>query len=152
MSQSASDLIMGGGAPAAKFHTIGTIVRGEILETATSQITDYTTGEPKVWKDGSPRMQAILTIQTDQRDPEIVDDDGKRRLFVASRSMKDAVRDAVTAAGKRQLELGGKIAIQYTGDGENAGGIPPKLYKAEYKPPVPGAASSDLLGNNEEPF
>ncbi len=152
MSQSASDLIMGGGAPAAKFPSIDTIVKGEIVDTTVSQQRDFATGEPKVWKDGTPMMQAVITIQTDNRDPEVIDDDGKRRIFVSSKAMREAVRTAVTAAGKKVLEVGGKIAVQYTGDGQAEGNLnPPKLYKAEYKPPTAQAVTAaDLIG--EEPF
>ena len=48
-NQSANDLIMGaGGPPAAKFPTVGTIVRGEIVDTAVTQQRDFATGELKV--------------------------------------------------------------------------------------------------------
>lgn len=151
-NQSASDLIMGGGAPSAKFPTPGTVVKGEVLDTATSQQRTYVpgggVGELMFWKDGSPRMQAVITVQTNERDPEIADDDGKRRIFVSSRYMKEAVRDAVTAAGKRVLEVGGILTVGYTGDGETEGTAnPPKIYKAKYEPPTAPA-----VDQFEEPF
>ena len=146
MSQSANDLIMGSGAPGAKFPSVGTVVKGEILETGVSQQRDYGTGELKFWSDGNPMMQAVLTIQTAERDPEITDDDGQRRLFISSRKMRDAVRDAVKTAGAKTLEVGGTITVQYTGDGEPTGnGNPPKLYRAKYEPPAAGI-------NLEDPF
>jgi hypothetical protein len=151
-NQSADDLIMGGGAPSVKWPAPGTKVIGEIVETATTQQTDFDDGSPKFWKDGSPKMQAVITLQTDERDPDVPDDDGKRRLFVSSWRMRDAIRDAVTNAGARHLERGGKLAVQFTALGEGTGSIPPKLYTAQYKRPEPGAnpvTASDLL---EEPF
>ena len=154
-NQSANDLIMGaGGPPAAKFPTVGTIVRGEIVDTAVTQQRDFATGELKAWKnDGSPMMQAVITIQTDQRDPEIDDDNGQRRLFVSSRSMREAIRDAVRTAGGNHLEVGGKFAVQYTGDGEAERGLnPPKLYKAEYKVPEPAAAGDGGGLIDDSPF
>lgn len=157
MSQSASDLIMGGGAPSAKFLTAGTIVRGKVLETATSQQREFIpgggVGDLLYWKDGSPRMQAVITVQTDDRDPEIVDDDGKRRIFVSSRRMKEAIREALIAAGKRVIEVGGELAVQFTHEGEAEGTAnPPKFYKAQYKAPEPGAVTTDLLGDDQSPF
>ena len=145
MSQSASDLIMGGGgAPSAKFPTVGTVIKGEIVDTAITQQRDFATGEPKFWKDGNPAMQAVVTVQTDQRDPEIDDDDGQRRLFVSSKSMREAIRDAVRAVGRSHLEVGGKLAVQYTGDGQAERGMnPPKLYAAKYEAPAGGIDLSD---------
>lgn len=153
-NQSANDLIMGGGSPAAKFPEIGTIVRGEIIDTAVTQQRDFATGDLKFWKDGNPAMQAVITLQTDQRDPiEIADDNGQRRLFVSSKNMREAIRDAVRKVGGSHLEVGGQLAVQYHGDGQAERGMnPPKLYKAEYKPAPQGVATSDLLGGDESPF
>jgi hypothetical protein len=149
MSQSANDLIMGGGAPAAKFPTVGTTIEGQIIDTTVSQQRDFATGDLKFWKSGDPMMQAVITVQTDQRDPEIADDDGQRRLFVSSRAMREAVRDAVKAAGAKLIEPGGTIKIQYTGDGAAEGNLnPPKLYRAKYTPPI-GVVSASAL---EDPF
>ena len=36
------------------------------------------TGKPKYWEDGTPRQQIVVHLQTDQRDPDIEDDDGIR--------------------------------------------------------------------------
>lgn len=142
----ANDLIMGGGGPpTCKFPTIGTVHKGKIVHTDASQQKDPVNGDLKFWKDGSPMMQAILTLQTDERDPEVDDDDGQRRLFVAGKSMRDAIRQAVQAAGARSIEIGGTLAVQYYDDGEksNPAFNAPKLYKAQYVAPVGGGA--DLL-------
>ena len=59
------------------------------------------------------------------------------------RSMREAIRDAIRTAGGNHLEIGGKLAVQYTGDGQAERGLnPPKLYKAEYKIPEPAAADN----------
>lgn len=128
-------LMNGGGPPSAKFPTIGTIWKGKILRTELTQQRDYTTGDPKFWDDGNPMMQAVVTIQTDQRDPAVDDDDGHRRLFVKG-AMQAAVKEAVLAADARQLEVGGTLAVQYHADGVPKGRLaPPKLFKAKYTPP-----------------
>src|SRR5262245_49770722 len=114
MSQTANDLIMGGGAPGAKFPVVGTKIVGDVTDTAVGQQRDYRSGELKFWPDGNPMMQAIITLQTDTLDPEISDDDGRRRLFVSSRNMREAIKDAVQKAGAKVIEPGGKLAVQYT--------------------------------------
>jgi hypothetical protein len=152
MSQTANDLIMGGGSPSVKFLEIGTKVVGEVVDTATGQQRDFKTGELKFWKDGNPMMQAIITLQTDQRDPEIPDDDGKRRLFVSSRRMREAIRDAVQAAGAKFIEVGGKLAVQFTERPDDGTENPPKFYAAQYKRPEPQAVSAADLIDDSEPF
>lgn len=131
----ANDFLMGGGgAPSAKFSAIGTSYSGRITEQPTvEQQRDFTTGNPKFWDDGNPMMQLVVTIQTDQRDPSVEDDSGKRRLYVKGQ-LKSAVQDAVRAAGARGLEVGGTLTVTYTHDGQpkKAGFNPPKMFRAEY--------------------
>ncbi|MGP4084146.1 hypothetical protein [Streptomyces sp. KR55] len=137
-----SFLMGGGGAPTAKFPTPGTVVGGPITEQPTvEQQRDIQTGEKKFWSDGNPMMQMVVTVQTDQRDPAIEDDDGKRRIFVKGQ-MKNAVADAVRATGARGLEVGGILRVRYTHDGEQKqrGFNPPKQFEAHYTP----AAAAEL--------
>ncbi|QFG08456.1 hypothetical protein SEA_GUANICA15_70 [Mycobacterium phage Guanica15] len=141
MSNDSYDFLGGGGVPSGKFGSHGDTVGGPIaVEPEQRQQTDYKTGEGLTWKDGSPRMQLVVTVQTDLRDPEVEDDDGKRRLFVKG-EMRKAVQKAVIAAGARGLDVGGELYVTYTGDGEKKGNLdPPKLYSATYTKPAPGAA------------
>lgn len=140
MSNDSYDFLGGGGVPSGKFSTPGDVVGGAIaIEPEQRQQTDYKTGEGLTWKDGSPRMQLVVTVQTDLRDPEVEDDDGKRRLFVKG-EMRKAVQKAVIAAGARGLDVGGELHVTYTGDGEKKGNLdPPKLYSATYAKPAPGS-------------
>lgn len=142
-----NDFLMGGGAPAAKFETIGTVRRGTILEATVTQQTDYDTGVLLFWKDDTPRNQVVITIQTDDRDPEIEDDDGKRRLFVKG-FLQEAVRDAVRKSGAKRMDVGGTLAVQYVDDGipKNVKHKKPKLYAAEYRPPAVNVDS--LIGGD----
>ncbi|GAA2457205.1 hypothetical protein [Streptomyces macrosporus] len=146
---SADEFLMGGGVPSAKFPTIGTTVAGRITERPTvEQQRDYTTGELKFWDDGKPQMQLVVTVQTDQRDPSVEDDDGTRRLYIKGQ-MKTAVAQAVRAAGARGLEVGGILSVTYARDGErkNPRFNAPKNFTAVYTPaaqaelhaPEPGA-------------
>lgn len=136
--------LMGERIPAARFPTPGTTVTGTICEPPrVEQQRDYSTGEPMYWRDGSPRMQLVVTLQTDERDPEYPDDDGRRRLYVRGR-MKTAIRQAVKTSGATGLDVGGTLTITYTGDGTptNPRFQPPKEYSAVYKPPTGGGETA----------
>lgn len=146
-TRSVDDLLMGGGgAPAAKFPTVGTTWKGTITDKTMSQQTDMVTGKPKTYDDGNPMMQVVLTIQTDQRDATIEGDDGTRRLFIKG-AMLAAVKKAIKDADAPTAEVGGTIAIKYTHDGEGKPGLnPPKQYIAQYAAPVAAVSNDDLLG------
>lgn len=137
---SAEDFLMGGGVASAKFPTIGTTVSGRITERPTvEQQTDFTTGELKFWDDGKPQMQLVVTLATNQRDPENPEDDGTRRLYVKGQ-MKNAVATAVRSTGAKGLEVGGTLTVTYSRDGQktNPRFNAPKNFDAAY---VPAAAN-----------
>lgn len=143
----ANDFLMGGaGAPSAKFPTVGTSHGGRITEQPTvEQQRDFQTGNPKFWDDGNPMMQLVVTIQTDQRDPSVENDDGRRRIFVKGQ-LKTAIQEAVRNAGARGLEVGGHLTVTYTHNGEvkKAGFNPPKQFTAKYVP----AAQTEFASTN----
>lgn len=142
MGNDSYGFLSGGGPASAKFKAHGDTVGGVITEEpAQQQQRDLETQELMNWKDGNPRMQLVVTIQTDLRDPAIEDDDGKRRLYVKG-ELKKAVQQAVIAAGARGLDVGGELHVTYTGDGEKTGHLtPPKLYSARYVKPSDSAAA-----------
>lgn len=153
---SANDFLMGGGVKSAEFpdRAYGTTWTGTICQQPTvQQQTDLKTGELKFWKsDNKPMMQLVVAIQTDVRDPQIPDDDGKRSLYIKAK-LQAAVRDAVRASGSKGLEIGGTLSVTYTGDGvqEQKGFNPPKLYTATYAPPAQAAANGFLNGSQQQP-
>lgn len=143
-----ADRFLLGGAKSASFPTIGTVVSGTVVSRPEMMQQREPSGELKTWKDGSPMMQLVVTIQTDERDPEDPDDDGERRLFIKS-GMKTALQAAIKKAGAKRLEPGGFVTVKYYANGkqETRGFNPPKLYQAEYTPPgdaalAPPAASA----------
>ncbi len=147
MTDSNVDDFFGGGTgvPSAKFANVGDAVTGTILDLERRQQTDLD-GKPKFWDDNSPMMQLVITLQTDERNAAIEDDDGRRRLYVKgsvkpeSRSMTAAIGAAVMEAGQKGAPRpGGKLRITYTGDGPRgkAGFNPPKQYAAQYQAPAP---------------
>lgn len=140
--------LLAGGAPSAKFPTPGTTVKGKVISAEVTQQTDFATGEVKTWDDGSPRLQIVLTVQTDERDPEITDDQGERRIFVKGQ-MLTALKQALRAVGARDITPGDTIAVQYTGDGEAKRGMnAPKLYAVQVRK---GSPTGDLLGGQDTP-
>ena len=147
----AQEFLMGRGGRSAKFPAIGTSVSGQIVkEPEVTQQTEFGTGRPLTWDDGRPRLQLVVTLQTDERDPSDPDDDGKRVLYVKGKSMTNAVRDAVRKAGANGLEVGGTLTVTYVGDGKAERGMPPKLYSAVYQRPIVHEVS-DLLGHDPAP-
>lgn len=143
-TQDANDLLLSGGAPSAKFPTVGTLVKGTIEATAVTQQTDINQN-PLTWPNGDPKMQVVITLATDERDPSIDDDDGSRRLFVKGQ-LTQAVRDALKKANAK-LEVGGTLAVKFDHEAppSKPGFNPQKVYVAQYAPPAQGAAN-DLLG------
>lgn len=135
----ANSLLMGTGVPGAKFPTIGTVVKGRITAVDSGQQVDFKTKAPLFYDDGKPRMQIVVTLATDIRDPEIPNDDGVRKLYVKGQ-MQKAIRDAVVAAGAEGLEIGGTIAVQFTAEkpSETRGFNPSKVYVAQYARPAAG--------------
>jgi len=160
-----NDFLFSEGGNAARFDEMGDRVSGTIIERHMAQQTSMDTNEPLTWQDGRPRMQLIITLATDERGMGD-DDDGSRRLYakggnyeVATGSgiaMKNAIADAVKAAGSRSLDPGGKLTVVFTGEGKktNRGYNAPKLYKAKYEPPVAVVTEEDLFGREpeKEPF
>ncbi len=135
--QDPNDFLMGGGARSFKFETVGQVAKGTILGLDMQQQRDFKTQQPKYWDDGKPMMQLRVLLATDERDPQAADDDGQRAVYLKGESQK-AVKAAVVDAGAKSIEVGGILALAFTGLGEKKGNLdPPKLYRAQYKPPVP---------------
>lgn len=139
-----NEFLAGGGAASAKFETKGTVVKGTIIHFGMRQQSDFKSGKLLFWDDGNPRMQVVITLQTDERDDD--EDDGRRSLYVKG-NMLAALRKAL---GKNELQTGGTLAVKYTGDGEKKGNLnAPKLYACRYEAPV---QSITLPDDDSGPF
>ena len=146
MGNEATDFLMGGGGKAVKFDTLTDMVTGIVTDLSVQQQTSMEDNTPLTWPDGSPRMQLVVTLKTDEHEDE--NDDGLRRVYAkggrfevaegSGSSMKDAIADAVRRSGEKNIEEGGKLTIAFTGKGKatNRGYAAPKLFKAKYEPPV----------------
>jgi len=130
------DHLLTGGSPTAKFAEVGTTHRGRVVSAKSRQATDMD-GKPKVWDNGDPVMEVVITIDTGDED----ESGNTHRTLYCGGKLLQAVRGALTDA-KARLEVGGELVVKYVGDGEASkkGWQPPKLYKAKYTPPAPGAA------------
>jgi hypothetical protein len=96
------DLLLAGGnaGKSMTFEQIGKSYSGTVFSVESRQATDLSTGEGKVWKDGSPAMQLVIGIQTDERNPELENDDGIRYDYVKMwGEQKKALRASAQAAG-----------------------------------------------------
>jgi hypothetical protein len=160
-------LFGGGGSPAAKFPAPGATVKGTVIRATVQQARDLD-NKPKFWDDGNPVKQLVVWLQTEERNPEIEDDDGIRRIFAGgsvkaeSKSMRAAIMEALRKAGSggrpARLEPGGTLAVRYVGDGprnpQRPALNPPKQYVAQYEPPKPGVSADDIASyqSSEELF
>ena len=153
----ANSLIMGSSVPSATFHVVGAVHEGLITALDVMQARVFGTNALATWPDGQPKMQAVVTLRTNERDPEIENDNGMRNLYVSSKGMKDAIAAAVKKAGATGLAVGGTLGVKYVRDGEakNAGMNPPKVYGAKYEAPAAGSEyeEPEEYGDySEEPF
>lgn len=156
MTTTAEQFLLGAGGKSASFPTVGTTVTGTIVDPApkVAQQTDMS-GNPMTWDNGDPRLQLVVTLQTQERGD--VDDDGIRKLYVKgskdpkSKSLHAAVAAAVQTANAKGLEVGGTLSVTYVGDGvaSTRGFNPPKLYEARYTAPDHAAAAGEFLGTDQ---
>jgi len=146
----ANDVLFGSGIPAAKFQHPGDTFGGPIVKLEATQMrkfdkkTNRPTDELDYWDNGDPKMQAVVTVRTQHRDASDPSDDGQRKLYISSRYQQNAVKAAVKAAGKRQLEIGGILQLTYTHEAPSEAGPMAKFYEASYSPPSAAAANQAL--------
>lgn len=152
----ANDVLMGGGAenPAWKFADpnpgqpkVGTITNPPTAR----QERDYDPqnpggGNPKVFPSGDPIMGVIVTVQTAERDPSIEGDAGKRTFYIEGRYLKEAVRHAVQTAGRRGLEVGGQLEVEFTHREDPMDKRSRKYWQIRYTP----AADTALIGEGQQ--
>jgi hypothetical protein len=129
-----NQFLQGGGAPAANFENIDDSIVGTIISSEVTQCRVFATGELECWPDGNPKMQLVITLQTDLGEG---DDDGTRRIYAPKSKKAGSMFAAIQAAVKQSggtLTVGGKLGVRYIGEeaSEVRGFNPRKLYAAEY--------------------
>lgn len=138
-----------GGITSAKFEKPGATVTGTVCEEPSMMQQTTPEGKLKTWDDGNPMLQLVVTLQTAERDPEIEDDDGQRRVYIKGQ-MRTAVQQALRQARSKSIDVGGTLTVTYTHDGErtNPAFSPPKQYVAVYEPPK--GDQSAFFGNGQQ--
>jgi hypothetical protein len=149
-----------GGGVSAKFPTIGYTMTGTIESFRMSQQTDYDTGEPLFWKNGDPRKQLVITLQTDEEGSfdedgnpkEIPNDDGVRTLYVKGwlqKRLGKALKDA-----NSELEPGGQITVKRIKNAPktNLKFKAPYDFDVVYVPADKNSASATSFAKDDNPF
>lgn len=127
-----------------KFKTPGETHTGVITEISDRMpVTKYGTTDPDYWPDGSPKQQVVITLATDERDPEDPNDSGERSLWVTESRKAGTILAAIIQATRQanaKLEIGGTLSVSFTGHDPNSKNPaqPRKLYAATYQPPAAG--------------
>lgn len=129
-----------------KFTNPGDTHTGTITEVSDArQATEFGSNEPAFWdrEKTRPKMQVAVTLDTAERDPQDVNDTGKRTLWVVedgrSGSILSAIRQAVHQAGAGTIDIGGQLTVAFSGFDPNSKNPanPRKIYSASYVPPAP---------------
>lgn len=131
-------LFITSGGKSVKFPTPGASITGTVTRPPREQQqTKFGTTEPDYWPNGDPKLSIVVDLDTPERDPQDANDDGARTLYVSSSKMKRAIGDAILKAGASDIEVGGTLTVQYTGNdpASKNPANPAKLYAAAYQPP-----------------
>ncbi len=113
-------LMGGGGPPGWKFADPGATHAGHVAEPPQSkQEREYDPrnpggGAPKTFPSGDPIMGVHVVMQTDERNPSIERDDGRRTFYIEGQYLKAAVREAIAAQGRDGLYVGDYLWVQFT--------------------------------------
>lgn len=143
---------------------LGVWVKGTILDHGQEQCRKWDAKNEKwsdeldTWDDGSAKLQIVIELQTDLRDPESDDDDGKRTLRSGpystrgKRNIIDATREALKVAGAPGLEHGAEYAIRWSGGAGRSGD--PRTFDVAYRRPVTpvGTNGNGQAMANDDPF
>lgn len=136
-------LLMGGGVPAAKFPTVGTTYSGLVVNKEAVQKINYKTKEKEFYDDGAPKMEFVVTLETDLRDPERSGDNGHRKIY-CSPELKRTIASKVREAGMKTLEIGTWMQVRFVREEPNrsGGGANKKIYEVELRTPADTALDS----------
>lgn len=138
---SIKDLLANAGGITAAFdkHSqIGAAVQGTVTDADVRQTTDFDSGKPETWDDGTPKQQLRIVIQTDQRTSP--DDDGKRAVYIKWwGEQRQVMLKAMDKAGADDVEVGGQFWARYAGSKPNEKNprlADIKIYEYAYQKPA----------------
>lgn len=136
-------------------RSVGYTVKGKIAKPSDYVQKRDDDGDLEYWDEEKtqPKMQLVVHLHTGEIKPDHDDHEGTWRLFVGSKGLKDAIRDAVKTSHAKALEVGGILTVEYRGKGQKAATAKkthsaPNLFAAEYVPPLD--RSGEALGTHAE--
>jgi hypothetical protein len=146
------------GGKAAQFNRIGDRVGGTVLGAEMRQANDLDTGKPGFWDNGEKKMQAIITVQTDLRDPADPSDDGVRSIYVKwwgpnRTALQQEIRRTTPHLPEEEQDIlrDGYFSATFASEipPQTRGFSPTKVLSFEYRPPKSGLgkALSEDKGN-----
>jgi hypothetical protein len=141
----AEELAKGGGKFLA-WEYPGTMYEGMIKGVDMRQAREYQSTTPATWDDGTPKMQCVLTLATQLRDPQDPEDDGTRQISINLWSgQKAALVKACKAAGVPEPQVGQMIrATHVSGMGTAQS---PRVFEYQLGPaPAAGGGLQGALG------
>jgi len=127
----------GGFAPGCSFLKKGTVHEGYIVARRVVADIDPKTKKPKFFENsGEPKRVMVFTLETEERDDEIEDDDGTRSLWARWKIM-DAIKDALAVAGVKNTAVGGWLSVKFVRQDKptSAAMSGVKHFEAVYEPP-----------------
>lgn len=115
---SLADLVAVSGKSAPAFFTAdsrpGDSITGNVLDVSIRQALDPQTRRPRVWENGDPVLQAVITLSTDLRAEDDANDNGERSIFIKWwGTQRQAFLDALKAAGQGDLSLGQEFTATF---------------------------------------
>ena len=97
-----------------KWEHPGTTYTGIITDVAMRQARKYESTELDTWEDNTPKMQIVITLNTDYRDQAQQDDDGTRMASINLWSgQKKALVTACKAAGVTEPTVGQRFTVTH---------------------------------------
>ena len=138
---------------------VGDKISGLVVSASKEQQRDFDTGALLEWDNGDPRMESVVIVETDLRDPELENDDGTRALHLrggnyevaegSGVSGEKALLEAINKAGVR-CEAGVKITAAISGMAKptGRGRNPAKLWTIKLEKAAPGIDADDIFGDD----
>ena len=151
-------LMSGGAAPKGiAYKVLGQEYGGRVLaEPEKYPQREYDKNNPgggkiKTFPDGNPMEGVNIDVATSERDDRT--DDGTRRFYVEKVRERQAIADAIRAAGSELVEIGAYLFVTWTGEEEGKGVEPAKTFSARYIPAaqVPLMNAADLEPRKARP-
>lgn len=117
--------ISGNSYPSASFKAVGDSVAGRIVSFEDYQEKVFGSEELKFWPSGDPVMGVRIGLEVSPGDPN-----SRITVWAQGKKLLAAIALAVKSTGAQDLEIGGDLAVTFTGYDGRA-----KTYQAAYAKP-----------------